>query len=191
MIKMIGSGIPSSHNSNPRPMFHLSFTSRRCRGIPARFDPFVGNAIIFPRKRLQAADAVAKLADSPMGLTDLRVTCASSLSRGLLSDDGEATLVHWGSYIANVVDSKKFLIAAHERYVSRACQRFSTSMLIATSNEARQRGSARAAMRITPFKWNNGAKPAFAIGLYCTASVESRCGWLSRNVGEDLMHSHH
>lgn len=25
MIKMIGSGIPSSHNSNPRPMFHLSF----------------------------------------------------------------------------------------------------------------------------------------------------------------------
>jgi hypothetical protein len=48
MIKMIGSGIPSSHNSNPRPMFHLSSTSRRCRGIPAHLTGMLATPSEFP-----------------------------------------------------------------------------------------------------------------------------------------------
>ena len=46
-------------------------------------------------------------------------------------------------------------------------------------------------MWIAAFKWNNSARPALAIGLYCMASAESRYGRPSRNVGEALTHWHH
>ena len=82
MIKMIGSGIPSSHNSNPRPTFHLSSTSRRCRGIPAHLTSLLATPSEFPNGPcLRAADAVAKFADTPMRLIERRIARASSLSR--------------------------------------------------------------------------------------------------------------
>jgi hypothetical protein len=95
MIKMIGNGIPSSHNSNPRPMFHPSSNPQVVPRHPCTFDQFVGNAIRVPKRTAPSGRRSRCQARRQSYGIDGAPHRARFISfAGLLGDDREATLVH-------------------------------------------------------------------------------------------------
>jgi hypothetical protein len=152
---MFGSGVPSSHNRNPCPMFDLSSMSRRCRGMPAHLTSLLATPSEFPNgPRLEASRRRCQARRQSYGVDRARHRARFISSAGRLDDDREAMLVHWALVLrsGDVVDGTMFLIATHLTDMSRACELFSTSARIAIWNGASLTGAIR------PGKSRHGSK---------------------------------